>query len=304
MGLHILPGSLLPRGARLCLVLLTLAAAIPAYAGPPFQTDDPDPVDYHHFEMYAFSLSDGTGKNAGGTDWFVPAYEVNYGAAPGLQLHLVLPMDLNFAPSGGPTNFGISDTELGAKYRFFKETKYSPEIGIFPFFELPSGSGAKGLGVGSTWYRMPLWLQKSWGPSDTQWTSYGGGGEVVVSGAGYGNGYKDFPFAGWLVQRQLNEKWTLGGELYGHGAEGPAATSTRAATMLDLGGIYEFRKFDEGSFDLLFAAGRSVYGQPETYTYLSLYWTWGPKDSGKAGGQDKPSASGSNMLNALSHFHL
>ena len=66
--------------------MVFLCVAVPAHAGPPFQTDDPDPVDYHHFEMYAFELSDGTGKNAGGTVLEVPAYEVNYGAAPGLQL--------------------------------------------------------------------------------------------------------------------------------------------------------------------------------------------------------------------------
>jgi len=277
-----------------CVAALTLFAAT-ARAGPPFQTDDPDPVEFHHFEMYAFSLSDGTGKNAGGTVLEVPAYEVNYCAAPGLQLHLILPPTVSFAPANGPANYGIGDTELGAKYRFFKETKHSPEVGIFPFFELPSGSAANGLGVGKTWYRMPLWLQKSWGPDDAQWTTYGGAGVAIVPQTGYTN----YPFAGWLVQRQLNKKWTLGAELYGHGAEGPAATSTRASTMLDLGGIYEFKE----GFDLLFAAGRSIYGQPETYTYLSLYWTWGPKDAAGSDDKNQPTpATGSKMLAALTHF--
>jgi hypothetical protein len=278
--------------------LTPLLGSTPAHAGPPFQTDDPDPVAFHHFEMYAFELSDGTGKNAGGTVLEVSGYEVNYGVVPNVQLHLVLPLTVNFAPANGPTNYGIGDTELGAKIRFIKETKQIPEVGIFPFFELPSGSADKGLGVGATWYRMPLWIQKSWGPDDRQWTSYGGGGETVNSAAGYANGYKDFPFAGLLVQRQFNKKWTFGGELYGHGAEGPAATSTRAATMLDLGGIYEFHE----GFDLLFAAGRSIYGQPETYTYLSLYWTWGPKDATDPGDKDQPAATGSKMLSALTHF--
>ncbi len=281
---------------------LTLAALLAlittAHAGPPFQTDDPDPVEFHHFEMYAFELSDSTGKNAGGTILETPAYEVNYGAAPGLQIHLVLPPTVVFQPgsngNAGPTNYGIGDTELGFKYRLFKETKHSPEIGIFPFFEFPSGNADKGLGVGKTWYRMPLWLQKSWGPDDAQWTTYGGAGAAVVPQ----DGYTTYPFAGWLIQRQLNKKWTLGGELFGHGAEGPAALSTRSSTLLDLGGIYEFRKFDEGGFDLLFAAGRSIYGQPETYTYLSLYWTWGPKD---AADSNKPDSNASSkMLNALS----
>jgi len=286
------------------LAALALACAAPAHAGPPFQTDDPDPVEFRHFEMYAFELSDGTGSNAGGTSLAAPAYEVNYGVVPNVQLHLVLPLTTVFPPSAGPASFGLGDTELGAKVRLLKETPHSPEVGIFPFFELPSGNSAKGLGVGSAWYRMPLWLQKSWGPKETPWTSYGGAGATVFSSAGNAAGYKNFPFAGWLVQRQLNEKWTLGGELFGHGAEGPAATSTRASTMADLGGIYQFHD----GFDLLFAAGRSVYGQPETYTYLALYWTWNSGPAGAANqdssDQDKAGAVGSKMLSALTRMHL
>lgn len=283
----------------LLVAALTFCGTPSAVAGPPYQTDDPEPVDLHHFEMYAFELSDSTGKNAGGTVLELPAYEVNYGAAPNLQLHLVVPMTTVFAPSGGPTNFGIGDTELGFKYRFLKETKALPQIGIFPFFELPSGSFDKGLGVGSTWYRMPLWIQKSWGPEATEWTTYGGAGRVIFSSSAKDEGFNDYTFAGWLMQKQLNKKLSLGTELFGHGAEGPAATSTRASTMLDLGGIYEFKD----GFDLLFCAGRSIYGQPETYTYLSLYWTWGPKGAGDEGDKDKSSGSGAKMLSALTKFH-
>ena len=194
--------------AALAAMLIAFFASTTARAGPPFQTDDPDPVAFRHFEMYAFELSDGTDKNAGGTALEAPAYEVNYGVVPNVQLHLVLPLTASFAPSvnssSGPTNYGIGDTELGAKVRFVKETKRIPEVGIFPFFELPAGSAAKGLGVGATWYRLPLWIQKSWGPSDRQWTSYGGGGEAVVPQTGY----KNYPFSGLLVQRQLSKKLT------------------------------------------------------------------------------------------------
>jgi hypothetical protein len=283
----------LPLPTLRSLRLRTLAAAliaitaITAHAGPPFQTDDPEPVDYRHFEMYAFSASDGT--TAGGTTLATPAYEINYGVVPNVQLHLVLPFSTVFAPDG-PTVHGIGDTELGVKLRFVKETKHTPQIGIFPFFELPSGDADKGLGVGKTWYRMPVWLQKSWGPDDRQWTSYGGGGYTIVPQDGLVN----FPFAGWLVQRQLNKKITLGSELYGHGPQTP--DTARSSTMLDLGGIYEFKD----GFDLLFAAGKSIYGQPETYTYISLYWTWGPKEA--ADKDQAASGTGSKMLSALTHF--
>jgi len=250
-------------------LLLLLSGAATAFAGPPFQTDDPEPVDYHHFEMYAFELSDST---SGGTSLSVPAYEVNWGAAPNLQLHLVLPLVANIPSDGGSTTYGIGDTELGAKYRLLKETKHRPEVGIFPFVELPSGNAERGLGVGTTWYRLPLWIQKSWGP----WMSYGGGGEAVVPA----DGYRNYPFAGWLVQRQINKKLMLGVEVFGHGALGEGAGSTRYSTMADLGGTYEFKP----GFDLLFAGGRTVAGQPETYNYLALYWTWGRDAKSENGG--------------------
>lgn len=63
--------------------------------------------------------------------------------------------------------------------------------------------------------------------------------------------------------------------------------------MLDVGGIYEIKD----GFDILFAAGRSIYGQPETYAYLSLYWTWGPKDA-----SESANPRGSKMLAALTRI--
>jgi hypothetical protein len=236
------------------------------FAGPPFQTDDPDPVPFHHFEAYAFSLSDGT--RAGGTSLEFPAYEMNWGAAPNLQLHIILPMVTSFAPNGGPINFGYGDSELGAKYRFIKETKRRPEFGTFPFVELPTGNASRGLGVGATWYRLPLWAQKSWGP----WTTYGGGGEVIA----HAPGFQDYAFAGWLLQRQITKKLILGTETFGHGAEGAAATSTRSSVMQDVGGFYTIKE----GFLFLFAGGHSFTGQSELYTYFALYWTWGPKSKG------------------------
>jgi hypothetical protein len=281
-------------------VALSLPLASTAHAGPPFQTDDPEPVEYHHFEMYAFTLSDSTGHNAGGTVFEAPAYEVNYGAAPNLQLHLVLPVTTVFQPMDGPTNFGIGDTELGFKYRFVRETKHIPQVGIFPFFEFPSGNADKGLGVGKTWYRMPIWLQKSWGPEEHKWTTYGGAGYTIVPQDGYTN----FPFAGWLIQRDLSKKLMLGTELFGHGAEGEAATSARSSTLLDLGGTYEFKE----GFDLLFCGGRAIHGQPETYAYLALYWTWGPGGAGQSeesGAKDsgsKASSGSPKLFSALNRF--
>ncbi len=125
--------------------------------------------------------------------------------------------------------------------------------------------------MGSTWYKVPLWAQKSWGP----WTTYGGGGETIFAHAAHVIGYQNYPFAGWLLQRDLGKKLTLGGEFFYHGAEGLAAPQIRSAALVDVGGYYKFR--DPG-FQLLFAYGHTVAGQSENYAYVGLYWTWGKQE--------------------------
>lgn len=234
-----------------------------ALAGPPFQTDDPEPVDLHHYEFYVFSESDGTPIE---TDPTGPAFEFNWGDLPNMQIHAAMGFGAAI-PASGPTTYGLVDTELGVKYRLISETPDRPEVGVFPMIELPTGDASRGLGVGSTGYRLPLWIQKDSG----RWTTYGGGGYQLV----HQMGFRSFPFAGWLLQRDVGRKWTLGGEVWYHGPEGLATPERRFATMIDLGGYYYFIKPSE---QLLFCLGHTAVGQPETYAYLGLYWTWGSHD--------------------------
>ena len=242
---------------------------VQALGGPPFQTDDPEPVDFRNYEFYTFASSDGTPVE---TDTLGPAAEFNWGAVPNVQLHIIVPEaavlpsnNPRLAPAGmGPRTFGLGDIETGIKIRFVKETAHRPMIGTFTIFELPSGNAARGLGVGSAWFKVPIWIQKSFGP----WTTYGGAGATFVNAPGYRN----FPFAGWLVQRDLGKKVTLGAEAFYHGPEGIGTPQTRSATMIDVGGYYKFR--DPG-FQLLFCYGHTAIGQAENYAYLGLYWTWG-----------------------------
>lgn len=264
-------------GVKRWLVLLFLAVVListsrTVLAGPPFQTDDPEPVDFRHYELYIFGGMDGTPAEIDPTG---PALEFNWGALPRLQLHAVLPLGAImpsdnpvYLPGGtGPNAYGLLDTELGAKFEWVKETKHRPMIGTFTMLEVPTGSYTKGLGVGKAWYKLPVWLQKDWGP----WTTYGGAGYEIVPQTQYRN----FAYEGWLVQRDIGKKWTLGAEVFHHGSEGFAAAQTEASTLVDFGGYYYFKK---PAFQLLFAYGHSVYGQTENYAYLGLYWTWGSKE--------------------------
>jgi hypothetical protein len=87
------------------LVLLT-AACGPAAAGPPFRTDDPEPVEPGHWEIYEFSAATHvTGDTAG----ILSGTDANYGAVPELQLHAAFPIAFD-KPGGNGMVLGGSAT--------------------------------------------------------------------------------------------------------------------------------------------------------------------------------------------------
>lgn len=258
----------------LSLVLFGTARSV--WAGPPFLTDDPDPVPYHHWELYTFYTRDQTR----GTDTVNgPALELNNGVAPNTQLHLVIPE--TFFSQGAGSATGLGDIEAGVKYRFLTETNSRPMVGIFPMLELPSGDSSRGLGNGRTWIKFPLWLQKDWGSL----TTYGGVGYAYNPAAGQRNYF----YGGDLVQYTLSPRLTLGSEIFLQGATadapqditaGSAGTQSsgiqvagaRSTAVWNLGGQYNFTP----DFSLLFSAGHSFQGDGNADVYLGLYRTWGP----------------------------
>ncbi len=267
--------------SMLAVLVLPLFAAHTLWAqGPPYQIDDPVPVDLHHYEFYIFGGVDGTPAEVDSTG---PAFEFNWGAIPRVQIHAVLPFGgvfpsnnpVYFPGSIGPRAFGLTDLELGAKVAYFKETKHIPQIGSFTMFEIPTGSYDRGLGVGKVWYRLPIWLQKNIG----HWLLDGGAGYQIVPQTGYRN----FPYGGFLLKYTFGERLELGGEAFSHAREGFAAAQTQAATMIDVGGYYHFKHHPGEQF--LFCYGHSVAGQTENYAYVGFYWTWG-KDAKKADSGD------------------
>ena len=249
--------AMLPK--RLSAVLLGILSVANVHAGPPFFTDDPAPVDDQHNEFYVFSTldhSDGSEAVQG------PAIEYNRGIATNTQFHVVLPFSY-FSPAMGGSAFGFGDIEVGIKYRFVEETTDLPQMGIFPMVELASGSARRGLGNGSTWYRLPLWIQKSWGP----WTSYGG----VGLDFNHAPGMRNSTFGGWLLQRTMNSRLTLGTEVFRQNSQ---VIGEDGYTLLNFGGYYNFTP----DFSLLFSAGHSVAGEQHGVAYLGLYWTWAGRD--------------------------
>ncbi len=233
-----------------------------AWAGPPFVTDDPEPVDYRHWEIY---LASQHAKDKDGWSGTAPHFEVNYGALPNLQLHMIAP--LAYAkPDDGSSHYGFGDLELGAKYRFIQEADWRPMVGTFLIFDLPTGRSSKGLGSGHLRTLIPIWLQKSWGP----WTSYGGGGYWINPGSEN----KDYWFFGWQVQRELSKVITLGAELF---YNTPTAREEGGRTGFNVGTIVNFT--DE--HHLLFSMGRDLHGQNRFSAYIAYQLTLGPREEKK-----------------------
>ena len=246
-------------------MLAGLLLARSATAGPPFITDDPEPVDYQHWEVYFFTLYN---HDAGADFAQLPGIEVNYGVIPDVQLHIIPNGAIERQP-GQSVHYGLGDTELGVKWRFLQESDTLPMAGIFPLVELPTGDSGRGLGNGETQIFLPLWLQKSWG-KDKEWTCFGGGGFWINPG----RDHRDFFRLGIELQRDLSKQLTLGGEIYhetpaakfGSGADSGMVVGSQGHTAFNLGGYYNF----DDNHHLLFSAGRDLDG-PD---HFSLYFAY------------------------------
>jgi hypothetical protein len=253
---------MMKRVAVFCVLALSSSQA---FAGAPFLNEDPVPVDHGRSEFYVFSTFDGT---TDGSDANLPAFEYSYGVLPEIQLTIGVPF-ARAAPDGGPTEWGLGDVAIVVKYRLVDETDTSPQIAVAPTVFLPAGDSHKGLGNGKTWWRLPVCLQKSWG----EWTTYGGGGYVINPA----DGETSHAFGGWLLQKDLDEKWMLGGEIF---ARGKDTVGGRATTLLNFGGAFRFSP----DFRLLFSAGHSISGETHATAYLGLWWGFGGDEDGRQSG--------------------
>jgi len=226
-----------------------------AFAGPPYITDDPEPVEYEHWEFYLASES-----MHGPGSWFVnaPEIEINYGILQDVQLHIIMPFAFS-SQMGNISYYGYSDTELGVKYRFVQETAHRPQIGTFVHVELPTGNKDKGLGSGYAQIFLPIWIQKSFG----NWTTYGGGGYWINPGPGN----KNWGFIGWLIQRRFNEYITLGAEVF-HFT--PRQQGGRSETQFNLGSVIDLNN----THHLLLSFGRAIQGTNLFQNYFGYQLTF------------------------------
>jgi hypothetical protein len=207
-----------------------------ASAGPPFLTDDPEPTDTGHWEIYGpFIEAEGAGEDFGGAF----GVEINFGAFKDVQFTLGLPV--SFTHEGGASRWGAGDLEASVKYRFYHDEAAGLQIAAFPGITLPTASNA--MGAGRLTMLLPIWAQQDFG----KWSMFGGGGYAINPGAGN----QDYWTGGVAITRRFGERFVLGAEADRQGAD---VVGGRASTSLGWGGIYDL----PGPFRLLASGGPTL----------------------------------------------
>ena len=83
--------------AAVALTICVLLFPTALKAGPPFITDDPEPVETGHWEFYTAADA---ARDKGGISGTLPHLELNYGAFRNTQPHLIVPAAFS-RPAGG-----------------------------------------------------------------------------------------------------------------------------------------------------------------------------------------------------------
>ena len=209
-----------------------------ACAGPPFLTDDPEPVDLHHAEINLIAQQTRTADGRGGT----ASGEVNLGCAAETQCHVAVPVAFDHPADGAP-QVGLGDVEFGVKYRFLDQPGDGWSAAVYPTLDLPTGDAARGLGNGRAQLLLPLWVQRSSGA----WHWDAGVARLINRAPGA----RDSWFAGLLAQRSFGDALTLGAEVFHRTS---TATDVPSATGFNLGAIVQVA----ANQNLLVSAGRGL----------------------------------------------
>lgn len=220
------------------ILALLLGAPTCARAGPPFLTDDPEPTETGHWEIYC-PLVEGEGRGAEYAGSV--GAEINYGPARNVQLTIGLP--IAFRHDRTRMEWGAGDVAVSAKLRVVHAENAGLSIAVFPGVNLPTASHA--LGSGKVTGFLPIWGQKDSG----SWTIFGGGGYAVQSG----DGDRNYWVGSIAISRQFLPPLLVGLEASRQGA---GTVGGSASTSLGLGVIYQLKV----PFRLLGSGGPTLEG--------------------------------------------
>jgi hypothetical protein len=239
-----------PRSVR-WVFSLVLAGSAPAFAGPPFFTNDPDPPEPSQWEINLLSILERS--RDGSASGEALRVDVNYGYDPYTQLSIevVAPFGL---PAEGGLLLGAGDVLFEYKRRFGLDAK-AGYFGINPELTVPVGDEKRGLGAGRVTLQLPLLYQKQW--SDTVFY-----GDVRYKWQAGDEG-KSYLFFGLAFEHPVAERLKLGAEAFAYtpqsfGGEPNAGFNVGGKWIVAPGRV------------LMVSAGRSFRAEPELTLFIGL----------------------------------
>jgi hypothetical protein len=240
------------RVSRFTLAAVLALWTLPVMAGPPYVTDDPEPTDKGHYEIYLFASGTTVRHETGGAG----GIDFNYGAADDLQLTAVLPVA--WTNAGGMSAANLGNIELAAKYKFLHQDDVGVDVAFFPRVFLPAGS--ESVGERHVSLLLPLWIGRSW----DRWSTFGGGGCTI----NHGGDSQNFCQLGWAITREIVPRLQLGMELYHETAD---TRGGKASTGIGFGATYDLND----NFHLMGSVGPGIQNAAATnqvswYTALLL----------------------------------
>ena len=213
-------------------------------------TDDPELIPLGCWEIdVPFILQ----RTPGRTDLDAPFLGLNYGL-PDLQLTADIPIEVMSKDHDRPAA-GVGDFLFGVKWRFFNDENSQLQLGFSPQLLVPTGNRARGLGEGQPAFVLPFLVEKSW----ANWTLYGNVGYWWQTAAETRN----YVYAGAVLEREINERLTLGAELFGNF---PQEQSGGSDVGFNIGGALKVTKH----LNLLFSGGRDIVGDTKAMAYIGL----------------------------------
>ena len=241
---------------RLVLALGLVASSIaplwalsPAAAGPPFAVDDPKTVESGKGTLlFRYNL--------------VRDQDQNTDSLPEVMLNLGLPAKLELAidcaflrpeSSAGP-DAGMSDLNVGLKWRFLEQDGAIPAIALDYTLSLPTG----GPGLSADTVVHSPYLTLGW-DLDDHWQVFGDIGANVSSS---GPERPQF-FAGLAIGYQATKSWLIGADFLGNTRVSNTRRSDLSiglATQLDL----------SDSWTLMARVGRSISGTQALNAFVGI----------------------------------
>jgi hypothetical protein len=174
----------------------------------------------------------------------------------GLRLGLTPNLDLHWSSSdfihvmdGAGDRTGFGDTWLGLKYRFLKQTKHRPSLGLFYAAKMPSASAALGLGSGQVDHAISFLVSK-----DIHRLHFDFNVIELLAGRAAASGFDHdtgFALATWLP---LTHRFSVVMEPYGYVSLNPSSQAF-ASDMIGFNFKVQSRLYLDSGLDVGVTAG-------------------------------------------------